>query len=255
MKNWRWFILGILLLGVPLRSRAAEVNLLAAFPSDPQAFTQGLEMSPEGKLTIGTGGYGSSSIGYLNLKTGQVEKRVDLPKAYFGEGITWSPDYLYQLSWREGSLLIRHPHDLRLVDKIPYQGEGWGLAYDSESQSLWMSDGSNKIYQRDLDNFAIMSTLDVKSQGRPINRLNELEWVDGFIFANVWYTMTIIKIDTMTGQVVKTYDIQPLIDQLELSEDQLAQMDSLNGIAHIEGNRFYLTGKLYPVVMEVELME
>ena len=127
------------------------------------------------------------------------------------------------------------------------------MAYDADRSLFWLSDGSSQLYQQDLENFKRLGQVTVTLLGREIDQMNELEYAQGAIFANIWYDNRIIKIDPETGQVIKVYDLSSILDQLPLSDEVRRQMDSLNGIAHIDQDRFYITGKYYPFVLEVRL--
>lgn len=141
------------------------------------------------------------------------------------------------------------------METFHYEGEGWGLAYDASRDSLWMTNGSTKLQERDAKNFELKREVTVTDQGKPIKWLNELEFVDGKLYGNIWQSPFIVKLDPETGVIESQYDFTTLIKEHKL-EAQLTpggKPDVLNGIAHIKGDRFYVTGKYYPYVFEVRL--
>lgn len=233
-------------------SSQGQYELVEVYPSDANAFTQGLELNDQEQLLLGTGLYGESTIGYLDLTTGQYNIVDQLSDNYFGEGITETKDAVWQLTWRNGIAFKRDKDTLEIIDEVNYEGEGWGLAYDGDTNTLWMSDGTSVIEQRDSETFEILDTIDVTLDGKLVEEINELEYVNGYIYANVWYTNIIIVINPKTGVVENYYDVTALLSDY-LTAQQLKDIDTLNGIAHIADNRFYITGKLFPVVFEVEL--
>lgn len=253
IKGTILIILAILIIPIMSVSSQDEYILLDIKQSNPQAFTQGFELNEQGNLVLATGIYGESDIGYLDLETGEFNVVDSLESIYFGEGITYTPNALWQLTWKEHKAFKRDPESMVVIDQVEYEGEGWGLAYDEDLDVLWMSDGSNIIQQRDPESFELMDTLEVRLDNQNIEDINELEYANGYLYANIWYTNTIIVIDPNTGDIVYQYDLTDLLNE-NLTENELDSIDSLNGIAHIEGNRFYITGKLYPKVFEIELL-
>lgn len=221
--------------------------------SDAKAFTQGLELNGKGDLILATGQYGNSSIGILDPNTGQYDRVDYLDSSYFGEGITFTDEALWQLTWKEETVFKRDPQSLNIIDKYYYEGEGWGLAYDPEQDVIWMSNGSDIIQQRSAGNFELLDSIAVKLDGRAVENINELEYANGYLYANVWYTNKIIAINLSTGEIDYQYDMTTLLTD-NLTANQMNSMDTLNGIAHIQGDRFYITGKYYPVLFEVELL-
>ncbi|MDO4432370.1 MAG: glutaminyl-peptide cyclotransferase [Aerococcaceae bacterium] len=228
---------------------ASAVELIATYPSDATAFTQGLEYHTEKGLLLSTGLYGESSIGYLNLETGEREQVQSLEARYFGEGITVMPDGIWQLSWKEQTAFLRDVETLEVLQTAHYVGEGWGIAYDDSRSVLWLSNGSSKLQQYHPQTFAKLESLSVTENGKPVEKLNELEYANGFLYANIWQTNRIVKIDLETGAVVASFDLSEWVEPLQLTNPN----DVLNGIAHIEGERFYITGKRYPVIWEMDL--
>ena len=233
----------------------ADYEVLAQYERDDRWFTQGLEVSPEGQLLMSTGQYGDSVVGVLNLETGQLEIKDRLDRQVFGEGLTQTPDAVWQITYKEGLAYKRDPKTLTILETFHYEGEGWGLAYDASRDSLWMTNGSTKLQERDAKNFELKREVTVTDQGKPVKWLNELEFVDGKLYGNIWQSPFIVKLDPETGVIESQYDFTSLIKEHKL-EAQLTpggKPDVLNGIAHIEGDRFYVTGKYYPYVFEVRL--
>lgn len=243
----------------PLTSMAQDsINLLAVYPSDQSAFTQGLEIHPglePHQLLMGTGLYGESSIGILDLKSGEYQVIDALKEEYFGEGVTVTDEAIWQLTWKEGTAFKRDMESFDILEEVDYSGQGWGLAYDFERQQLWMSDGSSQLTVRNKETFEVLETVEVTYNKQAVAYLNELEYANGLIYANIWLTNQIVAINPANGNVEYIYNLSDLIDKVsdDYSEKITAQMDVLNGIAHLEDNIFYLTGKHYPYVLKVEL--
>jgi glutamine cyclotransferase len=212
-------------------------------PHDPQAFTQGLEFRG-GILYESTGLVGRSSV-RAGLPGKQPTVHADLPAPLFGEGITLAGGKLWQLTWRDGIAIERDPVTLAERRRVTYQGEGWGLCHQAGAgqQRLVMSDGTDRLTFRDPDTFTATGSIDVRQDGRPVTQLNELECApDGFVYANVYPTDTILRIDPATGTVTAHIDAAGL-----LTPSERPQAHALNGIAAVPGtNQFLLTGKLWP---------
>ena len=216
-------------------------------PHDPEAFTQGLEVV-DGEVIESTGLYGESSVRRWDLDTGRTVDQVDVPQEFFAEGVTALPDgRLVQLTWKEGTAFVRNPDTLAEVGRFDYEGEGWGICMDEPNDRLVMSDGSATLTFRDPDTFAVEGSVDVIDDGgAPVSELNELECVDGRVWANVWQTDTIVVIDPVDGSLDATVDASGL-----LTEDERAEADVLNGIAALPDGSFLLTGKLWPAAFVV----
>ncbi len=227
------------------------VKIKKTYPHNPTSFTQGLEFY-QGKLFEGTGdpgNQGKTIVAQVELKTGKHLKKVGLPAGFFGEGITVLHDTLYQLTWQNGKCYIYDAkNDLQLFpEEFGYVGEGWGLCNDGES--LLMSDGTERIVFRDPQTFNIMHTIEVYNNKGPVNYLNELEYIDGKIYANVWTTNIIISIDPETGRVLQEIDATDLV----LQNRGIGEV--LNGIAYnSETNKTYLTGKNWSGLHEVNFV-
>lgn len=225
-----------------------RAHVLSARPHDREAFTQGLLMH-EGKLYESTGLEGRSSLRRVDPVTGTVEKQVDLPNEYFGEGLALVDGKLIQLTWKNGKAFVYDLETFEQVGEFSYEGEGWGLATDGSV--LFMTDGSDKITLRDPGTFEILETKSVTFQGKPVRMLNEMEYLDGVLFANVLGQEIILKIDAQSGEVFGLIDASNLLHTQETSG-----VDVLNGIAYDErAGSFLLTGKLWPKVFEVRFVE
>jgi glutaminyl-peptide cyclotransferase len=232
--------------GGPARVPVLVPRVMAEWPHDPRAFTQGLVFD-RGQLLESTGQYGVSELRRVELESGRVLARVPLDASLFGEGLALVGDRLIQLTWQEGRAFVYQAASLERIAEWRYQGEGWGLTFDG--QRLVMSDGSDILTFRDPRTFAHLGRLRVTLDGAPLPALNELEWAAGAIWANVWQTDRIVRIEPESGQVTAVVDASGL-----LRADERAGADVLNGIAYDAGRRvFYLTGKLWPRVFEVEL--
>lgn len=220
-------------------------RVVAEWPHDPQAFTQGL-IFDRGQLLESTGQYGSSELRRVELESGRVLARVPLGANLFGEGVALVGDRLIQLTWQEGRALVYDAASFAPVTEWRYSGEGWGLTYDG--RRLVMSDGSDTLSFRDPQTFASLGRLRVTLDGAPLPALNELEWAEGAIWANVWQSDRIVRIDPDSGRVTAVVDASGL-----LPPEQRSGAAVLNGIAYdAHSKRFYLTGKLWPKVFEVE---
>jgi len=248
-------ILGIFFVQTQV-SAETEVKLIELYPSDSEAFTQGFELSTKTKeLILATGLYGKSSIGLLDLETGEYSIKANLSEEYFGEGITIVDDFIWQLTWKEGKAFKRDLESFEIITEQAYQGEGWGLAYDTTADVIWMSNGTSVLQQRDPQDFTKRGEIEVTYNGQPVVNLNELEFANNLIYANIWYSDKIIAINPTNGEIEYVYDLGELLQRVdnEIADELVDQKDVLNGIAHIEGDQFYLTGKRYPYVLEVEL--
>ena len=224
-------------------------QLVHVFPHDPDAFTQGLVFH-DGKLLESTGEEGRSSLRRVELETGKVLQKVDVPEPYFAEGITLLKGKIYQLTWQHEVGFIYDAWTFEKIGKFNYQGEGWGLANDG--QSLILSDGSNRIRFLDPDNFQVRKTIAVIDGTSPVQEINELEYVQGEIYANIWHANRIARIDPQTGRIVGWIDLTGLLAPGEVHDEEAV----LNGIAYDETNsRLFVTGKLWPKLFEIRLMK
>jgi glutaminyl-peptide cyclotransferase len=220
------------------------VKVLAVRPHDPTAYTQGLVWD-HGTLYESAGLYGRSSLRQVDPQTGEVLRRLDLPPGFFAEGLAEVGDRLIQLTWKEGVAFVYDRRKFERTGEYHYEGEGWGLCDDG--RRLVMSDGSERLTFRDRRTFAPLGGVDVHLDGRPARQLNELECVGGAVYANVWMTDQVLRIDPGGGRVTAVIDAGGL-----LSAAERAGADVLNGIAYDARNkRFLLTGKLWPKLFEV----
>jgi glutaminyl-peptide cyclotransferase len=219
------------------------------YPHDAGAYTQGL-VYHEGALFESTGLYGSSSLRKVELETGQVVRKVDLPPQYFGEGLALFDGRAIQLTWQTQLGFVYDQSSFEVQRTFGYAGEGWGLAQDGES--LIMSDGTDQIRFFDPETFQTRRAVSVTYDGRPVRQLNELEYIAGEIYANVYLTDRIARIDPQSGRVTAWVDLAGLL----APEDRRGQVDVLNGIAYdAGGDRLFVTGKLWPKLFEVKLRQ
>ncbi|WP_370326697.1 glutaminyl-peptide cyclotransferase [Euzebya sp.] len=218
-------------------------------PHDPEAFTQGLEFH-EGRLFESRGLYEQSAMTEIDPATGEVLARTDLDDAFFGEGATVVGDRIIQLTWREGTAFTYDVDTLEPTGELAYEGEGWGIC--DLPDRLVMSDGTDTLDLRDPDTFEVVDSVVVDLAGQPNDDLNELECVDGLVWANLWNTNTILVIDPDTGDVVSEVDVSALADDAGRFVEEPRQGAVLNGIAHDpETGTWLLTGKEWPVMVEV----
>lgn len=224
-------------------------EVINTYPHDPNAFTQGL-VYEDGILYEGTGLYGESTLRETELETGKVVREVALGDSFFGEGITILNDRLYQLTWRENTGFIYEPATFELLADWTYPTEGWGITHDGSR--IIMSDGSNRLYFLDPDSLAEIDRVAViDAQQRPINLLNELEYVKGELFANVWQTNLIVRLNPETGEILGWINLEGLLDLTAVTQTY----DVLNGIAYDEVNdRLFVTGKWWPQLYEIKLV-
>jgi glutaminyl-peptide cyclotransferase len=225
----------------------SKVQVLATIPHDPKAFTQGLELK-DGVLYEGTGLEGESSMRRIDPASGAVRQRVDLPGPLFGEGITIVGDRIWQITWQDGIAIQRDRASLAEVKRVTYTGEGWGLCLDDKR--LVMSDGTPELTFRDPTTFAETGSISVTRDGQPLQLINELECVNGTLWANVWQTDQIVRIDLASGKVTAT------VDASSLRPSGVPKADVLNGIAAVPGtDEFMVTGKNWPSVFRVKFVE
>jgi len=223
-------------------------KIVNVYPHDPSAFTQGL-IYEGGHLYEGTGLYGKSTLRKVELKTGKVLKLLPLPPDYFGEGLTsWKGD-LIQLTWREGKGFVYERESFRLLREFSYPTEGWGITHDDTH--LIMSDGSSSLYFLDPRTFAQVRKMEVLDRGTPVSGLNELEYVKGKIYANIWSSERIAIISPETGRVEGWIDLTGLSGSMGHPQ----KIDVLNGIAYDrDKDRLFITGKLWPRLFEIKLV-
>jgi glutamine cyclotransferase len=222
-------------------------KIVRAFPHDANAFTQGLAYR-DGFLYEGTGLQGRSSLRKVNLETGKVVREIDLAPEFFGEGITLLKNEVLQLTWQSQIGFVYRLSDFHLLRRFSYPGEGWGLTTDGHD--IFMSDGTPEIRVLDPDRLAEKRHFTVHDGGAPVKELNELEFVEGQIFANIWQTDRIVRISPQNGEVVGWIDLKGLMSPVYRLESGAV----LNGIAYdAEGKRLFVTGKLWPKIFQIKL--
>ena len=234
-----------------------DVAVIERIERPGDGFTQGFVFDGAGRLWESTGLEGRSSVRRVDPQTGDTMERRAIGDDEFGEGLAVGPDGLVQLTWTSGvayrwSLDPLDPLDsLELAGEFRYDGEGWGLTFDGEA--FIQSDGTATLTRRDPNTFEVISTRTVRLDGQPVDQLNELEWVDGVIYANVWHSEDIVRIDPATGTVTGVIDASGLWESPERTSEM-----TLNGIAHRPGDpstRLWLTGKQWPTMFVVDLQE
>ena len=223
-------------------------QVINTWPHDREAYTQGLAYH-DGNLFESTGLRGSSSLRRVELKTGKIKKKVDVAREYFAEGMTIFQDKIFQLTWQEQTGFVYDLKKLKQEGEFSYEGQGWGLTHDN--QSLIMSDGTNKIRFLDPATFKLQRTISVYEDGQPLTELNELEYIKGEIYANIWKTNRIVRIDPTTGKINAWIDMSGLHHEGDDPDSE----NCLNGIAYdAESDRLFVTGKRWPSVFEIRLV-
>ena len=221
-------------------------EVINTYPHDIDAFTQGL-IFEEGYLYESTGRWGHSSLRRVKLESGEVEKIHHLDDEYFGEGLTIFDNKFYQLTWKAGVGFI-YDRNFNLINKFHYDTEGWGLTTDGKF--LIMSDGSSNLYFLDPETMTVRKKLPVTLHGEPLDNINELQYIDGQIFANVWLQDYIIIINPDSGKITGIINLEGIINP----DNYDHQLDVLNGIAYdSKDNRLFITGKLWPYIFEIKL--
>ena len=224
-------------------------EVVNTFPHDPEAFTQGL-IFQDGALLESTGLERHSTLRRVELETGKVLKKIDVPSYFFAEGMTLFGGKIYQLTWKGEKGFVYDPQTFEKTGEFTYTGEGWGLTHDADS--LILSDGSNKIRFIDPADYHVKRMISVTDGDRPIVALNELEYVKGEVYANVWHQNRVARIDPQTGGVKGWVDFSGLLKQGDVTNEEAV----LNGIAYDEaGDRLFVTGKLWPKIFEVRLKQ
>lgn len=224
-------------------------RVVRSYPHATDAYTQGLQYV-DGLLWEGTGEYGRSEIRCTTLESGAGHTFTKLPPTEFGEGITLLGERLYQLTWESNTCHLYNVKTGRKIRDFRYAGEGWGLTGDGKK--LYMSNGTANIYRLDPETFRREATITVTWQGEPVRYLNELEWIEGRIWANVYTTNQILIIDPKTGRVEGNIDLTGILP----ANEQTAQTDVLNGIAYdATTKRIFVTGKRWPKIYEIELIK
>ena len=225
-----------------------DYRVVKEYPHSSKSYTQGLQYV-DGVMWEGTGREGSSHLQTIDLKTGKVNILASLPSSEFGEGITHYKDCIYQLTWESNKAYV-YDSKGNFIKNITYRGEGWGITTDGEH--LYMSDGSSTIRRINPDTFATEESICVTLNGSPLDLLNELEWINGHIWANVYLTDAIVEIDPKTGAVVGFIDLPELRGRLK----QNPEAEALNGIAYnASTGNLYVAGKDWNRIFEIEIIK
>lgn len=225
-------------------------EIVKVFPHDPKAYTQGL-VYQDGFIYEGTGKEGESTLRKNNMTTGEVLSVLSIDSHLFGEGVTIYKDKIYQLTWVSRKGFIYDLKTFSLESTFSYNSEGWGIT--TAGDKLIMSDGSNKLYHITPSNFNIIKEVEVYDNNGPVSQLNELEYVNGLVWANVWLTDRIVAIDPETGAVKAELDMSALLKPAERAKIN-DKDDVLNGIAYNpQKDTYYLTGKHWPKLFEVKI--
>ncbi len=230
-------------------TKTFKVKIVSKISHDEEAFTQGLYYY-KGIMFESNGQYGSSNLRKLEPATGSVIKKVSVPALFFAEGMTILDDKIYMLTWTSGKCFVYNTGDLKQTGSFDYQGEGWGLT--SDGSSLIMSDGSNVLRYVNPENFSVEKTVNVNDNGTPIGSLNELEMIDGYIWANIWGLDRIAVINPADGSVKAWVDASPMRDYVKGND----RIDVINGIAYDKDTKsIYLTGKYWPWMFIIEYIK
>ncbi len=230
-----------------LGSERLRVQVVQIYPHDPGAFTQGLVLTG-GRLFESTGLEGRSSLREVDLSTGKVLRRLDVPAPVFAEGLALVGTRLFQITWKDQTVYTYDRDTFKQGATFPYTGEGWGLCHDG--REFVMSDGSARLTFRGPETFRPVREVTVREDGRPVDQLNELECVGAHVYANIWQTDHIVRIDPKTGAVTATIDASGLLNPAER-----IGTDVLNGIAYDPSNdTFLITGKLWPKLFRVRFV-
>jgi len=227
---------------------ADTYRVVHSYPHDAKAFTQGLVYA-DGHLYESTGLQGHSSLRMVDVETGRVLQELPVPSQYFAEGLTIWDSTLVQLTWQSHTAFVYDRFSFRQLRTLEYKGEGWGLTADGKE--LILSDGTAELRFLDPATFHELRKITVKDHGRPVTKLNELEFVKGEIYANVWYSDRIARISPLNGKVLGWIDLSGLLPRAERKDDGAV----LNGIAYDPAHdRLFVTGKLWPRLFEIKVI-
>ena len=235
----------------PTTTSQGTFKLIEVHPSDPTAFVEGAQLI-DGKLYVSTG-----LVGESRLQTMEAHPKTlyTLPVDQFGEGFAAVPSGYWIVTWRNG---VAHKLDKNFKQQktVKYEGEGWGLSYQP-GEGIWMSNGTGQLVLRDPETFKIIKKvsvhIDTDTLVKPQNHINELESVGDYVYANIWLTNRIVKIQKDTGLIEREWDMSELLPAFNMTQSQADRLGGLNGIAHVSGNRFLILGKKFPKLAEVEL--
>jgi len=229
--------------------RTYGYKIINSYPHDPHAFTQGLAYD-RGLLYEGTGLYGQSSLRRVDIQTGRIMAIARLEDEFFAEGIAIWEDRIIQLTWKSRQGFVWDRENLTRTGIFTYQTEGWGLTSDGER--LIMSDGSDALYFLDPENYSVQGILKVTASGEPVRGINELEYINGMIYANLWPSSWIAIISPDTGKVTGRINLSGILEE---GGTPAGRVDVLNGIAYDpSGDRLFVTGKLWPRLFEIKLI-
>ena len=245
-----WLLCLLLLGAVGCKAQAVDsYRVVKAYPHDSQAFTQGL-IYLDGHLYESTGLNGHSTLREVDLESGRVLKEIEVPQQYFAEGLTNWGSTLIQLTWKKHVAFVYDRATFRLLKTFHYPWEGWGLTQDGKH--LIMSDGSETIHFLDPDTFKQVRSIHVTDRGKPVQNLNELEYIRGEIYANVWMSNRIARISPSTGKVLSWIDLSGILPSVEVTGEGAV----LNGIAYDAAhNRLFVTGKDWPRLFEIQVVK
>jgi glutaminyl-peptide cyclotransferase len=226
-------------------------SIVATYPHDTSSFTQGLVFY-NGKLYEGTGNYDRSKLLEVDLNTGKAVRELKLNPKQFGEGITVLNDTIYQLTWMEHVVNVYTAKDFKKVKEFTLNTEGWGITHDSTN--LIVTDGSSNIYFYDPSTFRLLRVQAVLENGSPVPNLNEVEYINGYVYANQWQYNHLLKIDPKSGIVVGRIDLSNEVNRLKAKMPDMENKGSyLNGIAYNpQNNKMYVTGKNWPEILEIQ---
>lgn len=223
-------------------------KVVNTYPHDRSAFTEGLVFE-DGVLYEGTGLRGYSNLRRVKLETGEILQICELPPQYFGEGVTVYGNKIIQLTWQSHIGFVYDKYSFKLLQEFNYPDEGWGITHDGKH--LIMSDGTSTLHFLNPETFEEISQIEVSANNTPVTRINELEYIQGEIYANIWQTERIARIDPLTGQVIGWIDLKGILSP----EDDSETVDVLNGIAYdLKNSRLFVTGKFWPKLFEIELI-
>ena len=234
---------------VPARTTPVlSYSVTAVLPHDTSYFTEGLEFY-KGSLLESTGNYEKSKLVQTDVQTGKVLKEINLDDKFFGEGLTVLNDTLYQLTYKENVVHVYTAADFKKIKELPLNTQGWGLTNDGKN--LIAGDGSSNLYFYEPQTFRLLRTQYITENGAPAVNINELEYVNGYVYANQWQYNYIIKIDPNSGQVVGKFDLTDLVARVK---SQAPYAQDLNGIAYNpETKKLYVTGKYWPQIFEIQI--
>ena len=223
-------------------------KVVTTYPHDRSAFTEGLVFE-DGLLYEGTGLHGNTTLRRVKLETGEILQICKLPPPFFGEGVTIYGNKIIQLTWRSHIGFVYNKYNFKLLQKFNYPDEGWGITHDGKH--LIMSDGTSMLHYLDPETFEEIYQIEVTANGIPVTGINELEYIQGEIYANIWKKELIARINPLTGQVVGWIDLKGILSPENHSET----VDVLNGIAYdVKNERLFVTGKFWPKLFEIELV-